>query len=596
MKTEINYALKSGAGAQEIVFPDAMFPVEGFSGQVHINPFVRVLLLEQGTKVAIVSYEMVNVPADVIAEVKSLVSEKTDTPAHHVWVHATHAITTPHAPDNAVKRGLFVETMLNAAAAAAEQAAETFQPAQLGIASGVCNVNANRDIQIGSNWYYGLGSTMPSNKTMTVLCFKALSGNPIAFFISYGIKPTAIDNVEMDTVTRKISSDVPGIACRMMEAEFHVPSMFCMPAAGDQIPRETAMYWEPDAAGNAVEVKLTVAEGIEIVERLGQEMGNAALAIASCITDCTAETQPIISADTFFTWPNKSGDGEVTTAVRGITVGSDIAFIGLKPELNAVTEMELLEASPYKHTLILSFLDGDSKYMPDDESHDLQTWEWKRSGTAKGSAEKFVETAANLLKKIKAGEPVCSAELRSESDCSAIAEKKRIRMGGIEWIVLDQQDEKTLLVSAKVLEKRAYHAPGGAVTWENSEIRTYLNYEFIEKTFTSEEKSRITATEIENKSNAQYGVAGGNSTVDRIFLLSLAEAEKYFGGSVELLRGIDTETDEAVWWHLRSPGEAADVAACVNTIGLIDYHGVFDGVTDPTGGVRPAMWTTGLND
>lgn len=595
MKTDARYALKVGAGAQEIVFPDAMFPVEGFNGHVHINPFVRVLLLEQGTKTAIVSYEMVNVPADVIAQVKTIVSEKTDTSVHHIWVHATHAITTPHAPDNTVKRSLFVETMVNAAAAAADQAAATFQPAKLGVATGICNVNANRDIKIGDNWYYGLGSTMPSNKKMTVLCFKAMNGDAIAYFISYGIKPTAIDNVEMDTVTRKISSDVPGIACRMMEEKFHTPTLFCMPAAGDQIPRETAMYWETDAAGQAVEVKRTVAEGIEIVERLGREMGNAALTVADSIADFTDEEQPVVSADTSFTWPNKSGDGEVTTTVRGITVGKDIAFVGLKPEINALTELELLEVSPYKHTLILSFLDGDSKYMPDKHSHDLQTWEWKRSGTAKGSAEKFVETAANLLKRIRAGETIDDTELHSENESNNV-EKPRIRMGGIEWIVLDKQDDKTLVVSAKILEKRAYHAPGGAITWENSEIRTYLNREFFDKTFTAEEKDAIVETRIENKSNSQYGVAGGDATMDRIFLLSLAEAEKYFAGGVELLRGIDIESDEVVWWHLRSPGEAADVAASVNAIGLIDYHGVYDGVTDSTGGVRPAMWVTGLTD
>ena len=58
----------------------------------------------------------------------------------------------------------------------------------------------------------------------------------------------------------------------------------------------------------------------------------------------------------------------------------------------------------------------------------------------------------------------------------------------------------------------------------------------------------------------------------------------------ELLRGIDITTGEVTWWHLRSPGEATNVNASVNAIGLIDYHGAYDGVLDPTGGIRPAMW------
>lgn len=114
------YALKAGAGAAEITFEQAMFPVEGFNGEVHLNPYVRVLVLEQDEKVAIVSYETVNVPSDVITMVKEIVSEKTGVPANYVWVHATHAITTPHAPDDAAKRELFVKSMTEAAAKAAE--------------------------------------------------------------------------------------------------------------------------------------------------------------------------------------------------------------------------------------------------------------------------------------------------------------------------------------------------------------------------------------------------------------------------------------------------------------------------------------------
>ena len=583
-------ALKAGAGAQEIVFEQAMFPVEGFNGEVHQNPYVRVLVLERETKVAIVSYETVNVPSDVIAAVKESVGKITDTPAENVWVHATHAITTPHAPDDAAKRELFVESMTTAAAAAAEQAAATFQPAQVGVATGELDVNANRGIQIGENWYYGLNSTMPSNKKMTIVSFASLEGDPIGFFISYGIKPTAIDNVEMSAGTRKISSDVPGVACQMMEEEFGVPAMFCMPCCGDQIPKETAMFYVENEKGEAELVELSVAEGIEIVERLGDEMGDKAIEIAKGIT-YTTESQEIVAADTSFTWSNKNEDGEVTIDVRGITIGDDIAFVGIKPETNAATEQQLWEASPYKYTMVLSFLDGDQKYMPDAQGHELHTWEWKRSGTAKGSAEKFVEVAVELLNGIKSGEITTNTGAGADSGSdAAAAEMKTIQMAGVDWYVLEEQADKMLIVSKNVLEARAYHAEGGAITWENSEIRSYLNGEFFKTFFSAEEQARILTTAVSNPSNSQYGIVGGNDTTDKVFLLSLNEAEKYMGSGVELLRGIDITTGEVTWWHLRSPGEATNVNASVNSIGLIDYHGVYDGVMDPTGGIRPAMW------
>lgn len=594
MSEKMKEAVKAGAGTRKIKFPEAMFPVEGFNGKVHRNPCVRVLLLEQENKVAIVSYEMVNVPGDVIAAVKKIVGEKTGTPIAGIWVHATHAITTPHAPADPAKRELFVEAMTSAAAAAAEQAAAAFQPAVVGIGIGELDVNANRDIKIGDKWYYGLGSDMPSNKKLTIVGFASLKGDPIGFFVSYGIKPTAIDNAEMRQGTRKISSDVPGVACLMMEEEFGVPAMFCMPCCGDQIPKEITLFYIENEKKEAELIELSVEKGIEIVERLGSKMGNACIKVARSIA-YTDTKQKIIAADSAFTWPNKNGDGEVDIGVRGITIGNDIAFIGIKPETNAITEQELWEASPYPYTIVLSFLDGDQKYMPDDESHDLKTWEWMRSGTAKGGAEKFVETAVELLQNIKSGEIVSIATDSLESSFDVAIVPKTIKMGGSEWIVLDKQDGRTLVISKNVLESRAYHAEGGAVTWENSEIRSYLNGEFYEKKFSAEEKKKIIDTELKNSFNSQYGIAGGNDTIDKVFLLSLHEAEKYMGSGVELLRGIDINTGEVTWWHLRSPGEAADVAASVNAIGLIDYHGVFDGVTDPTGGVRPAMWVTGVS-
>lgn len=588
MPEKKQFALMAGAGIGVISFDHAMFPVEGFGGGVHLAPCVRVLLLESGEKTAVVTFEMVNVPADLIGAVKTLVSAKTDVPIQNIWVHATHAITTPHAPDNPAKREYFGKAVMDAADFAAARAAASFCPAVIGIGIGDVYVNANRGLFIDGEWYYGLQSTMPSNKKMTVVSFRRLDGTGIGFLVSYGIKPTAIDNVEMKQGTRMISSDVPGVACRVMEETLGAPAMFCMAAAGDQIPRETAMFYRENAAGKAELTELSVQEGIEIAQRLGTEMGDAAIQIAES-TRCVDIPQKICLADTFFTWANKGGDGEVSIAVRGMTIGDELALIGLKPEVNAVTERELWAASPYRNTLVMSFLDGDQKYMPDEQAYDLQTWEYKRSGTARGGAEKFIETATELLTDMKHGRAVRNTDT-SSCTCITSAAPETVRLGGADWIVLAKQDGRLLVFSARVIGRRAYHASGGAITWEHSGIRAYLNGEFYEQFFSDNEKARITEVLIENRSNPQYGVAGGNATVDRVFLLSLSEVEKYLGSGVELLRGVDRETGEAVWWHLRSPGEAADIAASVNAIGLMDYHGVVGGITDPAGGIRPAMW------
>ena len=87
---------------------------------------------------------------------------------------------------------------------------------------------------------------------------------------------------------------------------------------------------------------------------------------------------------------------------------------------------------------------------------------------------------------------------------------------------------------------------------------------------------------VENSDNLEYGIKGGNDTKDKVFLLSLGEAERYFSSDVARVctptryalsknKGIVDEEDGGgcLWW-LRSPGLDWDGSACnVNGSGYI---------------------------
>ncbi|MCC8100504.1 MAG: hypothetical protein LIO78_10695, partial [Clostridiales bacterium] len=89
--------LRAGAGSAALHFPADMFPTDGFRG-VHDAPHVRLLVLDCGVRVAIAAMELVNVPEDAIEQCKAIISAQTGTALENIWIHATHAITTPHAP------------------------------------------------------------------------------------------------------------------------------------------------------------------------------------------------------------------------------------------------------------------------------------------------------------------------------------------------------------------------------------------------------------------------------------------------------------------------------------------------------------------
>ena len=152
---------------------------------------------------------------------------------------------------------------------------------------------------------------------------------------------------------------------------------------------------------------------------------------------------------------------------------------------------------------------------------------------------------------------------------------------GYDWLVLEVQGKKALLLSKYVLERRAYHESSKDIAWEESDIRSYLNGEFYDS-FTEQDKAQIVETQVINNDNPWFGTAGGNDTTDKVFLLSLEEVVKYFGDS-----GPGKEHQECSWW-LRSPGIDNGDAANVRSDGFLRTHGRSMTLADC--GVRPAMW------
>ena len=178
-----------------------------------------------------------------------------------------------------------------------------------------------------------------------------------------------------------------------------------------------------------------------------------------------------------------------------------------------------------------------------------------------------------------------------------------IEFGGYDWRVLEVKDGKALVISEYVLYERQYHNDHEYPTWAESEIRQYLNGQFLES-FTAAERNIIAETRNANADNPWFGTPGGSDTTDYIFLLSLDEVVRYFGDSGQLenrpedaytiddqfndARRATRDNGEASWWWLRSPSDNSLNAAFVRNVGTLNLVGA--SVRSPDGGVRPALW------
>ena len=106
---------------------------------------------------------------------------------------------------------------------------------------------------------------------------------------------------------------------------------------------------------------------------------------------------------------------------------------------------------------------------------------------------------------------------------------KSDEMEPIFWEILekDEKNKKALLLSSRIIECATVSNIDKNMTWENSNIREFLNNEFIDKIFTDDEKEAILSTEVNN--DEKYGIAENfKSTKDKLFIMSRDEIEKYF--------------------------------------------------------------------
>ena len=148
---------------------------------------------------------------------------------------------------------------------------------------------------------------------------------------------------------------------------------------------------------------------------------------------------------------------------------------------------------------------------------------------------------------------------------------KTVKFCDYEWYVLEEQDDKALLLAKDIITKKAYHETYRNITWENCTLRKWLNSDFYE----SLEKCHANILDTEIR---QEGFLW--CVTDKIFLLSIGEHGQY---NIPLAEG---------WWWLRSPGRYSDFAAGVSVDGGIYFCG--NNVGNASGGVRPAMWVDTL--
>lgn len=148
---------------------------------------------------------------------------------------------------------------------------------------------------------------------------------------------------------------------------------------------------------------------------------------------------------------------------------------------------------------------------------------------------------------------------------------------GIEWIVLENENNRLVLLSKNCLDAVKYHQTRGNTAWADSDLNRWLNSDFLSAAFSANEQAML-----------ENGVS----------VPSKEEAGKYFEfdswrvakpTQYAVSNGARSENGDC-WWWLRDSGTIESSAMYVNFDGSLRENGFavdYDAV-----GVRPIIYVT----
>lgn len=193
----------------------------------------------------------------------------------------------------------------------------------------------------------------------------------------------------------------------------------------------------------------------------------------------------------------------------------------------------------------------------------------------------------------------------------------------IEWIIIKEEENRALLLSKYIIDVRQWDKDNDRTAyWNHCDLRRYLNGEFIENTFSNEEKNKILEVKLKTEENAEFDEKEErkmSDSVDKVFCLSMGEVEEYFDfrifkrdedyfefatgyGDFKNLMGIPTEyakknehwNDTNIWWlraYKNMKGNYSDFHnAFFLKVTEEDFVWVHDERVKNYYGIRPALW------
>ena len=377
--------------------------------------FARAIVIESGTdKAALISVDIGGISNELWDAVSAALESDFGITPDNVLLTATHTHSAPF------RMGAdFADQVVESVRIAQRNAV----PARVGYGTGVSYINVNRNIidPETHRWWEGPNYDGPSDKTVAVIAFESLEGDPIAVYYNYAMHGVTVGQLDL------ISGDAPGTTSRYIEDSFDgkVVALWSSGAAGDQNPIYFQQTYDlreiriADYAARGIDISNSMPPGGQGLDKsdptvirlmnqqkqmilsMGQFLGEEVMHVMRGMKRFSTHAQ-IRGSHAVASCPGRerldSGragfqgkyrDSDAVDIRLGLLMVGDIAIGAVNAEVFNLIAQRLKRESPYARTMLATLTNGraDSGYIPNDAAYGMYTFEVVSSRLKPGCAE-----------------------------------------------------------------------------------------------------------------------------------------------------------------------------------------------------------------
>jgi hypothetical protein len=210
----------------------------------------RAIVIDNGSAAAaLITVDAGSAPDNIWQAVTKQVETELGIPAKNVFLTATHTHSVPGQP-----AGPYTQKIVESVRLAKQRLA----PARIGYGTGESYINVNRNIidPKTRRWWEGPNYEGSSDKTVAVIKFETVNGDPIAVYYNYAMHAVAAGQLDL------VSGDAPGTTSKYIEDSFDdkIVALWSSGAAGDQNP----LYYQQTYDLREIRIKEYASRGIDI--------------------------------------------------------------------------------------------------------------------------------------------------------------------------------------------------------------------------------------------------------------------------------------------------------------------------------------------